>query len=136
MSALKLASLVRPIAYLMAGRTGSLDRGSNLLGARVSDEESGAQDLSRTLRARRGISHPESSSNAGTGDSCRPRLLAGVGAPRGHTRRAACGGARLLTGLRAVLPRLAKRYKVPLEVIADDAGDRLRKAGGIGALLK
>jgi hypothetical protein len=49
---------------------------------------------------------------------------------------AACGGARLLTGLRAVLPRLAKRYKVPLEVIADDAGDRLRKAGGIGALLK
>ena len=46
------------------------------------------------------------------------------------------GGARLLTGLRAVLPRLAKRYKVPLEVIADDAGDRLRKAGGNGALLK
>jgi release factor family 10 len=49
---------------------------------------------------------------------------------------AACGGARLLTGLRAVLPHLAKRYKIPLEVIADDAGDRLRKAGGIGALLK
>jgi hypothetical protein len=49
---------------------------------------------------------------------------------------AACGGARLLTGLRDVLLRLAKRYKVPLEVIADDVGDRLRKAGGIGALLK
>jgi len=48
----------------------------------------------------------------------------------------ACGGARLLTGLRAVLPQLAKRYKVPLEVIADDAGDRLSRAGGIGALLK
>jgi hypothetical protein len=49
---------------------------------------------------------------------------------------AACGGTRLLTELRAVLPQLVKRYKVPLEVIADDAGDRLRKAGGIGALLK
>jgi hypothetical protein len=49
---------------------------------------------------------------------------------------AACGGARLLTELRAVLPQLVKRYKVPLEVIADDAGDRLRKAGGIGALLR
>jgi len=49
---------------------------------------------------------------------------------------AACGGAPLRTGLRAVLPHLAKRYKVPLEVIANDTGDRLRKAGGIGALLK
>jgi hypothetical protein len=36
-----------------------------------------------------------------------------------------------------VLPRLTKRYKVPLEVIADGNGERLRNAGGgIGALLK
>jgi hypothetical protein len=42
----------------------------------------------------------------------------------------------LLTGPRSVLPRLAKRYKVPLKVIADGNGERLRSAGGIGALLK
>src|ERR1700704_6231607 len=49
----------------------------------------------------------------------------------------ACGGTRLLTPLRSVLPRLTKRYKVPLEVIADGNGERLRNAGGgIGALLK
>jgi hypothetical protein len=47
-----------------------------------------------------------------------------------------CGSARLLTDLRAVLPPLARRYKVPLEVIAEDAADRLSKAGGIGAWLK
>jgi len=29
------------------------------------------------------------------------------------------------------LPRLAKRYKVPLEVIADGKGEKLRSAGGI-----
>jgi len=34
------------------------------------------------------------------------------------------------------LRRLVKRYKASLEVIAEDAGDRLRKAAGIGALLK
>jgi hypothetical protein len=48
----------------------------------------------------------------------------------------ACGGARRMTDLRAVLPPLAKRYKVPLEVIAEDVGERLRKAGGIGGWLK
>jgi hypothetical protein len=48
----------------------------------------------------------------------------------------ACGGARRLTDLRAVLPQLAKRYKVLLEVVAEDAGERLRKAGGIGGWLK
>jgi hypothetical protein len=47
-----------------------------------------------------------------------------------------CGGSRLLADLRAVLPSLARRYKVPLEVIAEDAADRLSKAGGIGAWLK
>jgi hypothetical protein len=35
-----------------------------------------------------------------------------------------------------VLPQLAKRYKVPLEVIAEDVGERLRKAGGIAGRLK
>jgi hypothetical protein len=48
----------------------------------------------------------------------------------------ACGGARHMTDLRAVLPPLAKRYKVPLELIAEDAGERLRKAGGIGGRMK
>jgi len=47
-----------------------------------------------------------------------------------------CGSARLLTDLRAVLPPLVRRYKVPLEVIAEDVAERLSKAGGIGALLK
>jgi hypothetical protein len=42
----------------------------------------------------------------------------------------------LLTGPRSVLLRLTKRYKVPLEVIADGNGERLRSAGGIDALLK
>jgi len=47
-----------------------------------------------------------------------------------------CGGARLLTDLRAVLPPLVRRYKVPLEVIADELAERLSRAGGIGAWLK
>ena len=32
--------------------------------------------------------------------------------------------------------RSPRRYKVPLEVIAEDAAERLSKAGGIGAWLK
>jgi Bacterial archaeo-eukaryotic release factor family 10 len=47
-----------------------------------------------------------------------------------------CGGPRLLTDLRAILPPLVRRYKVPLEVIAEDVAERLSKAGGIGAVLK
>ena len=47
-----------------------------------------------------------------------------------------CGGARLLTDLRAILPSLTRRYKVPLEVIAEEVSARLSKAGGIGAWLK
>src|SRR6202040_2585013 len=47
-----------------------------------------------------------------------------------------CGGARLLTALRAVLPPLMRRYKAPLEVIAGDVAEKLNKAGGIGAWLK
>ena len=56
-----------------------------------------------------------------------------------RTRDSTCpvrGSARLPTDLRAVLPPLARRYKVPLEVIAEDAADRLSKAGGIGSWLK
>jgi len=49
---------------------------------------------------------------------------------------AACGGERRLTTIRAVLPELVRRYKVPLEVVADEAGGMLRQAGGIGAWLK
>ena len=55
-----------------------------------------------------------------------------------RTRDSTCpvrGSARLLTDLRAVLPPLARCYKVPLEVIAEDAADRLSKAGGIGSWL-
>jgi hypothetical protein len=47
-----------------------------------------------------------------------------------------CGGVRLLTDLRAILPTLTRRYKVPLEVIAEEVSARLSKAGGIGAWLK
>ena len=47
-----------------------------------------------------------------------------------------CGGERLVTDLRAVLPPLVRRYKVPLEVIAEDVAGRLKRAGGIGAWLK
>ncbi len=44
-----------------------------------------------------------------------------------------CGSARMLTDLRAVLPLLTRHFKVPLEVIAEDVGEKLRKVGGIGA---
>jgi release factor family 10 len=46
-----------------------------------------------------------------------------------------CSGARRVTELRAVLPQLARRFKAPLEVVAEDAGQKLRQAGGIGAWL-
>src|SRR6266850_2869107 len=44
---------------------------------------------------------------------------------RSHRRFQLCRLRRPSATLRGVLPRLAKRYKAPLEVIADDAGDRL-----------
>lgn len=47
-----------------------------------------------------------------------------------------CGTARQKKDLRAVLPPLVKQFKVPFEVVAEDVGERLSKAGGIGAWLK
>jgi hypothetical protein len=65
------------------------------------------------------------------------RQILPVNQPECHKTCRACGGTRLLTPLRSVLPGLTKRYKVPLEAIADGNGERLRNAGGgIGALLK
>jgi hypothetical protein len=48
-----------------------------------------------------------------------------------------CGGARLLTPQRLVLAQLTKRYKVLLEIIAEENDERLRNAGGcMGARIK
>jgi len=46
-----------------------------------------------------------------------------------------CSGTRRVTALRAILPQLARRFKAPLEIVAEDAGQKLRHAGGIGAWL-
>lgn len=48
----------------------------------------------------------------------------------------ACGGARRGVPLRAALPELARRYGVPVEVVAGEAGRTLREHGGIGAWLR
>lgn len=47
-----------------------------------------------------------------------------------------CGGERKLVALRAVVPELARRYGVPVEVVAGEAARKLRDAGGIGAWLR
>jgi hypothetical protein len=49
---------------------------------------------------------------------------------------AACGGERRVVALRAVLPELARRYGVPVEVVAGEAGRKLRETGAIGAFLR
>lgn len=49
---------------------------------------------------------------------------------------AGCGGERRVVAFRAVLPELARRYGVPVEVVAGEAASRLREAGGIGAWLR
>jgi hypothetical protein len=49
---------------------------------------------------------------------------------------AACGSERRVAALRAVLPELARRYAVPVEVVAGDAGAKLRSAGGLAAWLR
>jgi len=49
---------------------------------------------------------------------------------------AACGGPRRVVPLRAAIPELARRYGVPVEVVAGEAGRRLREHGGIGAWLR
>jgi len=46
-----------------------------------------------------------------------------------------CSSTRRLTALRAVLPELSRRFKAPLEVVAEEAGQKLRQAGGIGTWL-
>ena len=47
----------------------------------------------------------------------------------------ACGGERRIVALRAALPELARRFSVPVEVVAGEAGRKLREAGGVGAWL-
>ena len=49
---------------------------------------------------------------------------------------ASCGGERRVVALRAVLPELARKYGVPVEVVAGEAGRQLRDAGGLGAWLR
>jgi len=48
----------------------------------------------------------------------------------------ACGSPLRAVPLRAVLPELARRYAVPVEVVAGEAGEKLRAAGGLGAWLR
>jgi peptide subunit release factor 1 (eRF1) len=47
-----------------------------------------------------------------------------------------CGGERRLVPLRAVIPELARRHGVPVEVVAEEAGTALHKRGGMGAWLR
>jgi rubrerythrin len=47
----------------------------------------------------------------------------------------ACGRERYTVTLRDVLPELARRYKVSVEVVSGEAGQELEGAGGIGAWL-
>jgi hypothetical protein len=48
----------------------------------------------------------------------------------------ACGGERRTVAFRAALPELARRYGVPVEVVAGEAGRKLREAGGVAAWLR
>ena len=48
----------------------------------------------------------------------------------------ACGGERQVVRLREVLPQLARRYSVSVEVVSGEAARRLEKAGGMGAWLR
>ncbi len=45
----------------------------------------------------------------------------------------ACGATRDVAPLRAVLPELARRWGVPVEVVAGEAAQMLREAGGLAA---
>ena len=49
---------------------------------------------------------------------------------------ATCGGERRVVALRAVIPELARRFGVPVEVVAGEAASKLREVGGIGAWLR
>ena len=48
----------------------------------------------------------------------------------------ACGGERQVVRLREVLPQLARRYNVAVEVVSGEAARTLQEAGGIGAWLR
>lgn len=48
----------------------------------------------------------------------------------------ACGGDRRAVAFRAALPELARRYGTPVEVVAGEAGKKLREAGGLAAWLR
>ena len=48
----------------------------------------------------------------------------------------ACGGERQAVRLREVLPLLARRYNVSVEVVSGEAASRLQQAGGMGAWLR
>jgi peptide subunit release factor 1 (eRF1) len=48
----------------------------------------------------------------------------------------ACGGERQAVRLREVLPLLARRYNVSVEVVSGEAARRLQEAGGMGAWLR
>jgi hypothetical protein len=48
----------------------------------------------------------------------------------------ACGGEREVVRLREVLPQLARRYNVSVEVVSGEAARRLQEAGGMGAWLR
>jgi hypothetical protein len=48
----------------------------------------------------------------------------------------ACGRERYPVTLRSVLPELARRYKVSMEVVSGEAGQKLKEAGGMGAWLR
>ena len=48
----------------------------------------------------------------------------------------ACGRERCTVTLREILPELARRYKISVEVVSGEAGRRLQEVGGIGAWLR
>jgi hypothetical protein len=48
----------------------------------------------------------------------------------------ACGRERHSVTLRDVLPELVRQYKVSVEVVSGEAGDKLKAAGGMGAWLR
>jgi len=60
----------------------------------------------------------------------------------GWTDRAAdprcsyCGGERRPVALRAAIPELARKHGVPVEVVAGEAGRKLREVGGMAAWLR
>jgi peptide subunit release factor 1 (eRF1) len=47
-----------------------------------------------------------------------------------------CGADKHVAALRAVLPELARKFGVQVEVVAGEAGSRLRAAGGLAAWLR